>query len=257
MRALAFSGGRHNICSIKMSASPQPVPRRRTRQLGLQFRTWGGKRAGAGRKPRSARAGVAHRARGEWTRPVPLHVTLRMAPHVYHLRSRRSFRVIAASLRIGGDRFNVRVIQFSVQGNHIHLVVEAPNGPGSRARPRDPGLSIRVAKGLNRMMGRTGRSATPSTTSWATRASTPPSAARPMRPATSIRTRRRARPTWRCRRPRPGCYAPGGCVQSAAPVGGRPIWPSKIGLVFARARGRAGRSTKSSAATRAEARPGG
>ena len=155
MRALAFSGGRYNICSIKMSASPQPVPRRRTRQLGLQFRPWGGKRAGAGRKPRGARAGVAHRSRGEWTRPMPLHVTLRMAPHVYNLRSRRSFRVIAAALRIGGDRFGVRVVEFSVQGNHIHLVVEAPDR--SALARAIQGLSIRVAKGLNRMMGRTGR----------------------------------------------------------------------------------------------------
>lgn len=153
-RAL-FSNGRYDICSIKMTASPHPAPRRRPRQLGLEFRTWGGKRAGAGRKPRGARAGVAHRARGEWTRPVPLHVTLRMAPHVYNLRSRRSFRVIAAALRLGGDRFNVRVIEFSVQGNHIHLVVEAPN---RRALARAiQGFSIRVAKGLNRMMGRTGR----------------------------------------------------------------------------------------------------
>jgi len=86
---------------------------------------------------------------------MPLHVTLRMAPHVYNLRSRRSFRVIAAALRIGGDRFDVRVVEFSVQGNHIHLVVEAPN---RRALARAiQGLSIRVAKGLNRMMGRSGR----------------------------------------------------------------------------------------------------
>jgi len=86
---------------------------------------------------------------------MPLHVTLRMAPHVYNLRSRRSFRVIEAALRIGGDRFNVRVIQFSVQGNHIHLLVEAPN---RRALARAiQGFSIRVAKGLNRMMGRSGR----------------------------------------------------------------------------------------------------
>jgi REP element-mobilizing transposase RayT len=117
--------------------------------------TWGGKRAGAGRKPRGARTGVAHRVRDEWTRPMPLHVTLRMAPHVYNLRSRRSFRVIAAALRLGGDRFEVRVIEFSVQGNHIHLVVEAPD---RRALARAiQGLSIRVAKGLNRMMGRKGR----------------------------------------------------------------------------------------------------
>src|SRR4051812_33788220 len=154
-----------------MTASPQHASRRRPRQLGLEFRTWGGKRAGAGRKPRGARAGVAHRSRGEWTRPMPLHVTLRMAPHVYNLRSRRSFRVIEAALRIGGDRFNARVIeaglriggdrfnarviQFSVQGNHIHLLVEAPD---RRALARAiQGFSIRVAKGLNRMMGRNGR----------------------------------------------------------------------------------------------------
>jgi len=86
---------------------------------------------------------------------MPLHVTLRMAPHVYNLRSRRSFRIIAAALRLGGDRFDVRVVQFSVQGNHIHLLVESPD---RRALARAiQGLSIRVAKGLNRMMGRKGR----------------------------------------------------------------------------------------------------
>ncbi len=144
-----------------MTASPQPARRptaarpRRPRQLGLEFRTWGGKRAGAGRKPRGARAGVAHRSRGDWTGVMPLHVTLRMAPHVYNLRSRRSFRVIAAALRLGGDRFNVRVVEFSVQGNHIHLVVEAASR-GALARALQ-GLSIRVARGLNRMMGRSGR----------------------------------------------------------------------------------------------------
>ena len=86
---------------------------------------------------------------------MPLHVTLRVAPHVYNLRSRRSFRVIAAALRVAGDRFDVRVTQFSVQGNHIHLLVEAPD---RRALGRGiQGLSIRIARGLNRMMGRTGR----------------------------------------------------------------------------------------------------
>jgi REP element-mobilizing transposase RayT len=86
---------------------------------------------------------------------MPLHVTLRMAPHVYNLRSRRSFCVIASALRFGGDRFGVRVVEFSVQGNHIHLVVEAAN---RRALARAiQGFSIRVAKGLNRMMRRAGR----------------------------------------------------------------------------------------------------
>jgi len=86
---------------------------------------------------------------------MPLHVSLRMAPHVYNLRSRRAFRVITAALRISSDRFNVRVVEFSVQGNQIHLLVEAPD---RRALARAiQGFSIRLAKGLNRMMGRKGR----------------------------------------------------------------------------------------------------
>jgi REP element-mobilizing transposase RayT len=81
-------------------------------------------------------------------RPMPVHVTLRMAPHVYNLRSRRSFRVVAVALRSGGDRFNVRVVHFSVQGNHIHLLVEAPTPARSPARSRasrsgSPGASTR------------------------------------------------------------------------------------------------------------------
>jgi hypothetical protein len=61
----------------------------------------------------------------------------------------------SASSRLGGDRFHVRVIEFSVQGNHIHLLVEAPD---RRALARAiQGFSIRVAKGLNRMMDRSGR----------------------------------------------------------------------------------------------------
>ena len=132
-----------------MTASAQRAPRRRPRQLALEFRTWGGKRAGAGRKPGSARAGVAHRARGEWARPMPLHVTLRMAPHVYNLRSRRSFRVIEAALRGGGDRFDVRIVELSVQGNHIHLLVEAPNRQAlARAIQGLSSLSSWVNEGL-------------------------------------------------------------------------------------------------------------
>ncbi|HVV84044.1 MAG TPA: transposase [Kofleriaceae bacterium] len=78
-----------------------------------------------------------------------------MAPHVWNLRSRRSFRLIEAALWVGGDRFDVRIVRFSVQGNHIHLLVEAPD---RRALARAvQGLSIRLARGLNRMMGRAGR----------------------------------------------------------------------------------------------------
>ncbi len=128
---------------------------RRHVQLGLAFPSWGGKRKGAGRKPAGERAGVSHRPRPVWDRPLPVHVTLRMAAAVWNLRSRRSFRVIAAALRTGADRFEVRVIQFSIQGNHLHLLIEAPSR--SALARACKGLSVRLAKGLNRMMKRTGR----------------------------------------------------------------------------------------------------
>jgi len=116
----------------------------------------GGKRLNAGRKPiGEKRAGPPHVRRPRIERLLPVHVTMRMAPTVYNLRSRRSFAVIARALVIAGERFGVRILEFSVQGNHIHLVVEAATHEAlSRAMQ---GFSIRVAKNLNAMMNRRGR----------------------------------------------------------------------------------------------------
>lgn len=139
-----------------MTARPGPsAARRRAGQLGFVFRTWGGKRKNAGRKPEGDRAGVPHRPRPELTRCLPVHVTLRMAPDVYNLRSRRSFRVIERVLRLGADRFDVRVVAFSVQGNHMHLLVETSSRVALARALK--GLSVRIARGLNRMMRRKGR----------------------------------------------------------------------------------------------------
>jgi REP element-mobilizing transposase RayT len=45
----------------------------------------------------------------------------------------------------------MRLIEFSVMGNHLHLIVESDD---SRAMQ---GRNIRIAKALNRMMGPKGR----------------------------------------------------------------------------------------------------
>ena len=58
-------------------------------------------------------------------------------------------------MRGGGDRFAVRVVACSVQGNHIHLLVEAPDRVALGRAMK--GLSVRLARGLNRMMKRSGR----------------------------------------------------------------------------------------------------
>jgi REP element-mobilizing transposase RayT len=79
-----------------------------------------------------------------------------MLPHVWNLRSRRSFAVIGVSIYAAAQRFGMRLCEFSVQGNHLHLVVEAADqaalGRGMK------GLGVRLARGLNRVMdGRRGK----------------------------------------------------------------------------------------------------
>ncbi len=115
----------------------------------------GGRREGAGRKPVARRSGVAHRARERFERTVPAIVTIRMAKTVYNLRSQRSFNVLKRALSGGRNRFGTRIIHFSVQGNHLHLIVESPD-EGSLSRAMK-GLGVRVARRMNEMMDREGR----------------------------------------------------------------------------------------------------
>ena len=125
------------------------------KQRRFTFRTWGGARKGAGRRPTFDKARVSHLARPELAAKFPLHVTMRMRDVVWNLRSQRAFSRLSTAFWAGGDRFGFRLVHYSVQGNHIHLLVEAR---GKRALARGmQGLSIRVAKSLNRMMGRRGR----------------------------------------------------------------------------------------------------
>ena len=125
------------------------------KQLPLGLKSWGGRRKGAGRKPKGDRAGVSHAARPALSQRTPVHVTLRVRDHVYNLRSKRCFRVIEAALYFGGERFGLRVVHFSVQGNHLHLIVEAEDA-GCLSRGLK-GLSVRIARGLNRVMKKSGR----------------------------------------------------------------------------------------------------
>ncbi len=122
-------------------------------QETLTFRTWGGARRGAGR-PSVHGDLLPHGAR-EKVRPYqPVHVTLRVAERVWNLRSERSYAVIHGALEATRRRTDVRVVHYSIQGNHLHLIVEAS---GTRALSNAVrALSIRLARGLNRMMGRSG-----------------------------------------------------------------------------------------------------
>jgi REP element-mobilizing transposase RayT len=123
----------------------------RQRQQELRFRNWGGRRAGAGR-PRGAR--VSHDVRPSTTRHTPIHVTLRFQDRVWNLRSQRCFRVVGAAIEGAAVRPGFRVVHFSVQGNHAHLLVEADSDAALSRGVQ--ALTIRIAKGLNRLMGTRG-----------------------------------------------------------------------------------------------------
>ncbi len=125
------------------------------RQLELRPTTWGGRREGAGRKPLpEGKRRVSHLARERFEKATPVHVTLRVGRHVWNLRSARSFRRIVRAFAAHKGRHPLRLIEFTVQGNHLHLVVEADSNEAlSRGMQ---GLAIRIARALNAMMKRTG-----------------------------------------------------------------------------------------------------
>ena len=78
-----------------------------------------------------------------------------MAPHVWNLRSDRSFRIVERALFAINLRDDAKLVHYSVQGNHIHMLVEANDRRALSAAIR--GLNIRIGLGMNRLMKRTGR----------------------------------------------------------------------------------------------------
>jgi len=114
----------------------------------------GGRRSGAGRKPNGVRPLVSHLARQHFDKITPVHVTLRIRGDVPSLRSSRRFTKIRECFVAARGRFGLRLVEFSVLGNHLHLIVEADDSAALSTGMQ--GLSIRVAKAVNRMLERTG-----------------------------------------------------------------------------------------------------
>ena len=130
---------------------------RRTKQLALMLpapRRWGGRRAGAGRK-RGERPATRHVVREKFTRTSPVHVTLRLLPGLPSLREVRVVRMLERTFADACERPGFRLVQYSLQGNHAHLIVEASGqrtlGCGMKA------IAARLARAVNRVAGRHGR----------------------------------------------------------------------------------------------------
>ena len=124
------------------------------RQLELRPRTWGGRRDGAGRPPSPGRGSVPHTRREPHDARCPAHVTLRASADVPSLRDPRLLQVFFTALR-AASTVHFRVLGFTIQTDHVHLLVEADDAIRFERGIR--GLAIRVARALNRAWGRTGR----------------------------------------------------------------------------------------------------
>ena len=113
----------------------------------------GGWRPRAGRKRRPG--ACSHRTRVRFPASVPLHVTLKVIGGLPSFRREAVARVVRAAIAAGGHRGDFRVVHYNVLGDHLHFVVEAA---GAMALARGmQGLTIRLARRLNALLGRRGK----------------------------------------------------------------------------------------------------
>jgi REP element-mobilizing transposase RayT len=124
------------------------------KQIEMKFRSHGGRREGAGRKPASSRPPIHHVKRPKVAKRSTAHVTVRVRRDVPSLRSRRFIRELQSRMRAGCERGDFRVCHYSIQRDHVHLVVETMGkdalGRGMKS------VGIRLARTVNRVFGRGG-----------------------------------------------------------------------------------------------------
>ncbi len=115
----------------------------------------GGRRPGAGRKPSGPRAGLPHRARPKHSASHPVHVTMRAREGLPSLRGDVLLQKALREAIAHGHKSSFRVIHFSIQSNHLHLIVEASDTQ-SLSRGMQA-LGIRMVHAVHRALGTVGR----------------------------------------------------------------------------------------------------
>jgi REP element-mobilizing transposase RayT len=135
-------------CPIKVSGVAS--------QQVFEFRQRGGARDGAGRKRTlPGRPRVPHRPRELTKARYPVHVTVRMRRDIARLRKYELRSVLRRAFVYGCKKDQFRICQFSIQGNHLLLICEATDNTALARGVQ--GWAVRVARGLNRKLGRKGR----------------------------------------------------------------------------------------------------
>jgi REP element-mobilizing transposase RayT len=129
---------------------------RRSRQLDLDLREasrWGGRRDGAGRKP-GENPRNEHRTRAALASRFPCHVTLKVRRGLPSLRTAKLVRELERSFAAACERGRFRVAHYSIQPDHVHLIVEAADKDGLACGMKS--IGARVARAVNRVFRRRG-----------------------------------------------------------------------------------------------------
>src|ERR1044071_2192637 len=124
--------------------------RQKRRAEPEQLMLWkkrGGRRHGAGRPRKGARAGSPHKKRPFLHARYPVHVTLRVVGAVGNLRRRCVFQAIREATLTTARREDFRIVHLSIQRTHLHLLVEAKDKAALSSGMQ--GFQISAAKHLN------------------------------------------------------------------------------------------------------------
>ena len=76
-------------------------------------------------RPRGKNPRIAHASRDAFPADHPCHVTLRVRPGLPTLRDPDVVREIETAFRRGNERNQFRLVHYSIQDDHAHLIVEA------------------------------------------------------------------------------------------------------------------------------------
>lgn len=122
-------------------------------EFPLRARGWGGRRRGAGRRP-GPDPRIPHLRREAFASRHPLHVTLKVRRDLPSLRSVRLVRELERSFAQASERAGFRLVHYSLQADHAHMIVEATSrealGRGMRS------IGARLARAVNRVFRRRG-----------------------------------------------------------------------------------------------------
>lgn len=112
-------------------------------RLNLDKGKRGGRREGSGRK-RLHSKGVAHRLREKVSARTPLHINFKYRTQI---RNKQNLRLLKRAI-LNARKRGLRIIHFSLQSNHVHLIIEASSNiiltKGMRS------LTVTMAKGIKR-----------------------------------------------------------------------------------------------------------